>query len=366
MAESSDNAAAPASPAPTSPLRSTASPSAAPEPQAPADIEADDAASLAANAANIDDRISSYTASLTSSVTDYPTEYGRRFHAFRAGSYFGPNDEVELDRLDFNHTLIVKLISYGEKLFLAPVPQEKTHRILDIGTGTGIWAVEAAEIFPNAEILGNDLSAIQPAWCPPNVKFEIDDVESPWLYEHKFDFIFCRYMCAAIGDWPLLMKRAYKNLNPGGWVEFQDYNIKFLTDDDTLNEDHFASQWNKNLMEACNAAGRNPNPGYDLEKWVKEAGFVDVVVRKFKLPMGTWPKDPYFKDLGLTNLIQYLDGLDGFSLRAFCDVLGWTKEEVMVLLAHVRKEMKSAKLHIYNDFHVVYGRKPEAEPEAAS
>ncbi|KAJ3953698.1 hypothetical protein N0V92_009832 [Colletotrichum tropicale] len=285
MAESSENAAAPASPAPTSPLRSTASPSAAPEPQAPADIEADDAAS------------------------------------------------VELDRLDFNHTLIVKLISYGEKLFLAPVPQEKTHRILDIGTGTGIWAVEAAEIFPNAEILGNDLSAIQPAWCPPNVKFEIDDVESPWLYEHKFDFIFCRYI----------------NLKPGGWVEFQDYNIKFLTDDDTLNEEHFASQWNKNLMEACNAAGRNPNPGYELEKWVKEAGFVDVVVRKFKLPMGTWPKDPYFKDLGLTNLIQYLDGLDGFSLRAFCDVLGWTKEEVMVLLAHVRKEMKSAKLHIYND-----------------
>lgn len=140
-----------------------------------------------------------------------------------------------------------------------------------------------------------------------------------------------------------------RNLNPGGWVEFQDYNIKFLTDDDTLNEEHFASQWNKNLMEACHAAGRNPNPGYDLEKWVKEAGFVDVVVRKFKLPMGTWPKDPYFKDLGLTNLIQYLDGLDGFSLRAFCDVLGWTKEEVMVLLAHVRKEMKSAKLHIYND-----------------
>lgn len=49
-----------------------------------------------------------------------------------------PASKVELDRLDFNHTLIVKLISYGEKLFLAPVQQEKTHRILDIGTGTGI------------------------------------------------------------------------------------------------------------------------------------------------------------------------------------------------------------------------------------
>lgn len=42
----------------------------------------------------------------------------------------------EMDRLDLNHMLMTKTI--GKKLFLAPVPQEKTHRILDIGTGTGI------------------------------------------------------------------------------------------------------------------------------------------------------------------------------------------------------------------------------------
>jgi hypothetical protein len=60
------------------------------------------------------------------------------------------------------------------------------------------------------QILGNDLSAIQPPWVPPNVKFEIDDVESPWVYQAPFDFIFCRYMTASIDDWPRLVRRVYE------------------------------------------------------------------------------------------------------------------------------------------------------------
>jgi hypothetical protein len=63
---------------------------------------------------------------------------------------------------------------------------------------------------PNAEILGNDLSPIQPVWLPPNVKFEVDDIESPWLHERPFDYIFCRYMTACILDWPKLVGNMYK------------------------------------------------------------------------------------------------------------------------------------------------------------
>jgi cyclopropane fatty-acyl-phospholipid synthase-like methyltransferase len=50
----------------------------------------------------------------------------------------------------------------GGKLHLAPI--ENPHRILDVGTGTGIWALDIAEQYPEAEVLGTDLSPIQPGW----------------------------------------------------------------------------------------------------------------------------------------------------------------------------------------------------------
>jgi methylase of polypeptide subunit release factors len=43
-------------------------------------------------------------------------------------------------------------------------PLENPQRILDIGTGTGIWALDMADQYPEAEVIGVDLSPIQPGW----------------------------------------------------------------------------------------------------------------------------------------------------------------------------------------------------------
>lgn len=105
--------------------------------------------------------VGSYTTSLASSITDYKVENNRRYHAYKEGSYVYPNDDKENDRLDIMHKLTE--VSLGGTLNLAPVPA-KPQRILDIGTGTGIWAIEMGDRYPDAEILGNDLSPIQPRW----------------------------------------------------------------------------------------------------------------------------------------------------------------------------------------------------------
>ncbi|KAK2759250.1 methyltransferase domain-containing protein [Colletotrichum kahawae] len=348
------------------PKSQTASPASGNSPEAvgnlaPDALDVDEAEHQSDTASTIDSRISTYSASLSESVLDYPTENGRRYHAFRAGAYFAPNDESEMDRLDFNHMLVLKAI--GRKLFLAPVPKEKTHRILDIGTGTGIWAIEASDLFPNAEVIGNDLSAIQPDWVPPNVKFEVDDVESEWVHKEKFDFIFCRYMAASISDWPKLMSRIYENTNPGGWVEFQDYDLLYRSDDGSLTDDHHTSKWTKDFLDGFKSIGREPCPGPKLEGWAEEAGFTNIKHQTFKLPIGPWPLDPYYKDVGMTNMIMLLDGLEGFTLRMFCSVLGWTKEEVQVLLMMVRKELKAPAFHAYYNLHVVYAQKPETKDD---
>jgi len=107
--------------------------------------------------------------------------------------------------------------------------------------------------------------------------------------------------------------------------------------------------WDNYFLEAAEKIGREPSPGPKLEGWVKEAGFQNVHHKTFKFPLGLWPKDPKFKEVGMLNLAQALNGLEGFSLRLFCGVLGWSKEEVLVLLSKVRKELKSQTVHpIFN------------------
>jgi cyclopropane fatty-acyl-phospholipid synthase-like methyltransferase len=65
----------------------------------------------------------------------------------------------ELDRMDLEHHIFLLLLE--GKLHLAPLSDPQ--RILDIGTGTGIWAIDMADKYPSASVLGTDLSPVQPS-----------------------------------------------------------------------------------------------------------------------------------------------------------------------------------------------------------
>ncbi|KAL6722045.1 hypothetical protein ACLMJK_001150 [Lecanora helva] len=283
-----------------------------------------------------------YTASLTSSIERYPVENGRRYHAFKDGSYVMPNDESELDRLDLMHQMLK--ITLGNKIYLAPIG-DQSMKILDIGTGTGIWAIEMGDDFQSSEIIGTDLSPTQPSWVPANVKFEIDDAEETWTFQHKFDFIHARYLAAAIVDWPKLMRQAFDATKPGGWAEFQDFDINYYSEDGSLKPEHEVQKWITTLLDAAEKFGRDPNPGRKLEGWMKDAGFTEVHHERYRLPIGPWAKDKHLKTVGAWNLVQIEDGLEAFSLRLFTQMLGWKAEEVQVMLAKVRKDLRDPKIH---------------------
>lgn len=106
-----------------------------------------------------DDNISSYTQTLQSSIVGGLEEHGRKYHAYGADNkYLLPEDEDEQERLDLQHSAFVQL--FDNKLLLAPVP-EVAQDVLDLGTGTGIWAIEYADQHPESTIVGTDLSPIQ-------------------------------------------------------------------------------------------------------------------------------------------------------------------------------------------------------------
>lgn len=91
---------------------------------------------------------------------------GRRYHRKSAGQYFLPSDETEQDRLDLLHHLYT--LVRGGALYMAPL-REDPARVLDAGTGTGVWALDFGDIHPGSEVVGVDLAPIQPDWTFPNV-----------------------------------------------------------------------------------------------------------------------------------------------------------------------------------------------------
>jgi SAM-dependent methyltransferase len=144
-----------------------------PSPDPEAGVEADDYDDNESSLADLQ----SSTASISSSIMKFREENGRTYHAYQDGKYLLPNDEREQDRLDLQHHLFT--LTFNGKLFTCDVDKGKKEirRVLDAGCGTGIWAIDFADEHPEAEVLGIDLSPIQPAFLPPNVTFVVDDLE---------------------------------------------------------------------------------------------------------------------------------------------------------------------------------------------
>ena len=136
------------------------------------------------------------------------------------------------------------------------------------------------------------------------------------------------------------------NLNPGGWAEFQDWDLQYSTDDGTLTDEHYTKKWNDDFVRGLAQINRDARPGPKLLERAKAAGFTNLEQRIFKVPLGSWAKDPALKNVGMLNLVQLLDGLEAFSLKVL-PVVGYSREETEVLLAMVRQEVKARVFHAY-------------------
>ncbi|KAJ5551398.1 hypothetical protein N7535_000652 [Penicillium sp. DV-2018c] len=329
------------------------SPSSNPE---PVHIEPDDASDAESRYAESG---ASYTTSVTSSALNYQYENGRRYHSYNEGEYFLPNDEQEQDRLDLSHHIYLMLLQ-GE-LYSAPVKDPK--RVLDLGTGTGLWAIDYADLHPDSQVIGIDLSAIQPSWVPPNCRFEIDDFEQLWSYSKPFDYIHGRELEGSIRDHDRLFQQALENLNPNGWFEMATIDVTTHSDDGThLAATNFLLSI-KHMHESSRMFGKDMTSSPTWKGRMEKAGFINVTEDTYILPQSPWPKDPKLKELGRYHQINMLEAMPAYTYSLFTRVLGWTRAEIEGLLAGIRKELRDTSHHVYTKLRVVYGQKPGKEME---
>ncbi|KAA8911371.1 S-adenosyl-L-methionine-dependent methyltransferase [Sphaerosporella brunnea] len=297
------------------------------------------------------------TASLTSSIHEYVFENGRRYHAyFGADKNLLPTDEIEQDRLDMYHEICLGLL-HGD-LYKAPIA-EHPQRILDIGTGTGIWAIDMADRFPSAEVIGTDLTPIQPAWVPPNCRFEVDDAEKAWTFKpESFDFVHARNIAQGISDWPSLMRQVFRSTKPGGYCELVETGTTCHSDDGTMTETNGVKVWMETIAAALVEIGRPPASAEAMKKHLLDAGFVDVEVKTVREPLGPWPKDRKLKNIGAMVLMNCQTGFHAYGLAAFTRILGMTKEEADRICDNAYNAVRNKNYHCWCPIYVAYGRKP--------
>jgi hypothetical protein len=214
---------------------------------------------------------------------------------------------------------------------------------------------------PGADIIGVDLSPIQPSFTPTNCKFEIDDITSNWTYpQAHFDLINIRSLYGSIADWPALYAQIYTHLQPGGYLHQLEMSIQFKSDDGSLTPDHILSQWSDIFLEASKRFGKSFYEVWNLSTYVKNQGFENVVEKVYKVPVNGWPADPHMKELGRWNFLHCTQGAEGWGLFLLTKAMGWSVDEAQVFIAKFRNGLKERKVHAYFEVVQFSARKPLA------
>ncbi|TDZ31930.1 Secondary metabolism regulator LAE1 [Colletotrichum spinosum] len=265
--------------------------------------------------------LASSTTSVASSILEYRQENGRTYHKYKDGKYILPNDDRE------------KIAS--------------VRRVLDVGTGSGIWAIDFGEEHPNVEVIGIDLSAMQPAFVPPNVQFQIDGAEEPWTFSDPFDYIHSRLMTGSISNWEKCVQKCYDNLAPGGYLELNETDIAPECDDGTLKEDSAPVRSVRLWYEAMEALGTPFETFSRMKDVLIKIGFDNVHMQRFKWPTNGWPKDHRYKETGIWNYQNLAPNWEWLLMASLTRELGWTKEEVMILGMEARQDLGNRSIHAY-------------------
>lgn len=247
--------------------------------------------------------------------------YSHTYHG--SGQLMTPNDESEARRMALQHKLFQLCLDGGlvdTKLPLENHTPENPFQILDIGAGSGIWACEMAQLHPQVNILGIDITrALLPNNVPANVTFEIADVMDPWP-PHTYDFIHMRNLVGGgIRDWQALIARAFAYLKPGGLLEFTENRPRFF-DVELEHADlpglpagarpdvgAACREFQAAYAAMCQKEGLDSDPIPNMPGFLSDLGAVSIRERSDWLPVKSWGNDPIMRKKGeiLGEMMQY-------------------------------------------------------------
>lgn len=258
--------------------------------------------------------------------------------------YLLPKDAQEDQRLNYQHHVLYRTISNH---YLAPLTQASITTILDVGAGTGIWAIDMAALFPQAHIIGVDaaLSSL-PHPLPPTCLFlQANILQGLPFPDQQFTYTHQRLLVAAIPalQWPRVVRELVRVTRPGGWIELLEIG-------DTIQN---AGPATKRLLTWMTSISKELGFEMDilhhLGDLLAQSGCQDVESQDIPVPLGTWA--------GATGQMLKTDVLHGYGALkdSYCPRSGTPPEIFEAMLQAAADEWEHN--HCSYVFHAAYGRR---------
>ncbi|CAK3787004.1 Hypothetical predicted protein [Lecanosticta acicola] len=249
-----------------------------------------------------------------------------------------------------------------------PLDPDSVRHVVDIGCGTGVVTDRLAAMFPKAEVLGLDMSPVPKLReCPGNVRYLSGNIlsqgPSEWVTEEGnavlqesadiFDLTFSRFLILGMRDWSGYIHKLYQLLKPGGWAEVQEIAPRLY---DANGQDLRGKlEWHNWHQRYWKSKGLDLILVEQVPEIMKEAGFVDVQVKKYRLSVGgEGEQDPKRKKAGD---FWRQDLLEVFTLAFSRAAKDSGDEAAGRMLDQFRQETTTVQGR-YHEVLVFYGRKP--------
>ena len=260
--------------------------------------------------------------------------------------YVLPSDDQEINRLDFQHYMLRHILRGN---YAAPIVNPRS--ILDVGSGTGRWAIEMATLFPQTNVLGTDINPSVPenapgVALPENLAFTPGNIlEGLKFPDGSFDFVHMRLLIFAIPEarWPDVVRELVRVTRPGGWVELVETGPQ-QRGGPAMDQ---LVDW---ITQASVKRGVNPLLGPRVGDFLKMAGMANVTSRAISLPVGAY--GGRVGRLAETDVFGVVGGVKGLVTS-----MGITTPEAYDdAMRQARADLNSYQCAL--PFYIAYGQRP--------
>ncbi|PYH28211.1 class I SAM-dependent methyltransferase [Aspergillus neoniger CBS 115656] len=193
-------------------------------------------------------------------------------------------------RLNAQHKFLIDVV---DCLIDSAIPLDNISTVADVGTGTGIWLVEARDFLntkrfsPDRYFHGFDISSAQfPLSLPAGIGFSVQDILNPFPVEHhnRYDLVYVRMLVTAIRntEYRDAVKNLLTILKPGGFLQWVELDCSALPNSKNSQNPRSAviiSSW----LKFFQLNGLSEYAPSIIEDAYERSGMMDIINTSFSL-----------------------------------------------------------------------------------